>query len=404
MTPVSHSASSPAEPSAAPNSPASGVGPDATVGPDVTVSPDVTVGPDLTPDVPGATVAGQAATPGKAGHHLAPSSQHSPEFSPSGPGLKPDQGPAPHPALGQSPAPHPVPGLGLTPGRGPSSSQGAADPAAFAHAPRVFGDVEAFAAAPAPRTLAVDCGGGGIKTALFDAAGFQLGSPQRTAVRYPFSPTDLLAIVGEHAATFDGFERITLGMPGMIRHGIVVYTPHYIRRSGPHTKIEPELATAWGNLDMEASLRAQFGVPALVLNDAEVAAAGVVTGEGCELVLTLGTGLGSALVDDGRLAPHLEMSHAQMRWGLTYDDVVGESERMRLGDSAWSRRVLRAIDTLWPIFRWDHLYIGGGNSSRISTSVRAKLGDNVVIIPNAAGMNGGVRAWSMAKPGRSGAR
>ena len=114
--------------------------------------------------------------------------------------------------------------------------------------------------------------------------------------------------------------------------------------------------------------------------------------------MTLGTGLGCAFVDGGRLAPHLEISHAQMRWGLTYDDVVGEAERIRLGDSAWSRRVLRAIDTLWPVFRWDRLYIGGGNSPRISAAARSRLGENVLFIPNAAGMNGGVRAWALAKP------
>lgn len=249
-----------------------------------------------------------------------------------------------------------------------------------------------------PLTLAVDCGGGGIKTSLLDLNGFQAAPPQRTAVRYPFSPEDLLEIIESHASQVERFERITLGMPGMVRRGVVVYTPHYIRKAGPHTKLDPELETAWNGLDMESALHARFAVPALVLNDAEVAAAGVVSGEGAELVMTLGTGLGCAFVDGGRLAPHLEISHAQMRWGLTYDDVVGEAERIRLGDSAWSRRVLRAIDTLWPVFRWDRLYIGGGNSPRISPAARSRLGENVLFIPNAAGMNGGVRAWALAKP------
>ena len=60
--------------------------------------------------------------------------------------------------------------------------------------------------------------------------------------------------------------------------------------------------------------------------------------------------------------------------------------------------MLRAIDTLWPVFRWDRLYIGGGNSPRISAAARSRLGENVLFIPNAAGMNGGVRAWALAKP------
>ncbi|WP_185933820.1 ROK family protein [Actinobaculum suis] len=259
------------------------------------------------------------------------------------------------------------------------------------------------------RTLAVDCGGGGIKTTLLDAGGFQIGPAHRTEVIYPFSPEALLEIIAsdtDFLAQVPGlgrepgiplYDRITVGMPGMIRHGKVIYTPHYIRRSGPHTRIDPENEAAWNGLDIQAALEERFGVPALVINDSEVAAAGVISGEGLEVVLTFGTGLGSAIVDNGVLAPHLEISHAQMRWGLTYDDVVGEIERIRLGDAAWSRRVLRAVDSLFPVIRWDKLYIGGGNAARITPTVRARFDSRVTFIPNAAGMNGGVRAWSLAR-------
>lgn len=191
-------------------------------------------------------------------------------------------------------------------------------------------------------------------------------------------------------------DRVTVGMPGMIRHGVVIYTPHYICRAGPRTRILPELEAAWTGLDVASAFVDALELDSLVLNDAEVAAAGVVMGRGSELVLTLGTGLGSALVDNGVLAPHLEFSHAPMKWGLTFDDVLGEHERRRLGDSAWSRRVLRAIELLEPVVRWERLYLGGGNSSRLSESVTAKLGPEVSIVPNVAGMTGGVRAWSLA--------
>ncbi|QOR47158.1 ROK family protein [Trueperella pecoris] len=250
-----------------------------------------------------------------------------------------------------------------------------------------------------PITLAVDCGGGGIKSCILDAGGFQRSDVVRTQVPYPFSPEDLLQVVAQQledlgSGTPPRIDRITLGMPGMIRHGVVVYTPHYIRRAGPHTRILPNLEHAWTGQDMQSALEARFGVPALVLNDAEVAAAGIVSGKGLELVLTLGTGLGSAFLDNGVLAPHLEVSHATVRWGLTYDDILGEHERLRLGDSAWSRRVLKAMESLWPVFRWDQLYIGGGNAARVTDSVRARM-PGVNWVPNMAGMNGGVRAWSM---------
>lgn len=245
-------------------------------------------------------------------------------------------------------------------------------------------------------TLAVDCGGGGIKSCVLDAGGFQRSDVVRTPVPYPFSPEDLLQVIEAQLSELGAphIDRMTLGMPGMIRHGVVAYTPHYIRRAGPHTRILPNLEHAWNGQDMQTALEARFGVPALVLNDAEVAAAGIVSGKGLELVLTLGTGLGSAFLDNGRLAPHLEISHATVRWGLTFDDILGEHERVRLGDSAWSRRVAKAVETLWPVFRWDSLYIGGGNAARVTDSVRARMWQ-ANWVPNMAGMAGGVRAWSM---------
>ena len=133
----------------------------------------------------------------------------------------------------------------------------------------------------------------------------------------------------------------------------------------------------------------------LVLNDAEVHGAGVVAGSGFEVVLTLGTGLGSAIFDGGVLAPHIEFSHAPVRRLTTYDTWIGENERRRLGDSFWSRRVRAMVDELRPVFLWDRLYIGGGNARRIKDVVIHRLGNDVVIVPNEAGIIGGVRAWSL---------
>ena len=125
----------------------------------------------------------------------------------------------------------------------------------------------------------------------------------------------------------------------MIRHGVVITTPHYITKSGPRSKVMPELVPLWARFDMREALQNQLDLPTLVLNDAEVAGAGVVTGQGLEMIVTLGTGLGNAIFDNGRLAPHVEVSQGPIRWGLTYDDYIGEHERLRLGDSHWSRRV-----------------------------------------------------------------
>jgi len=131
------------------------------------------------------------------------------------------------------------------------------------------------------------------------------------------------------------------------------------------------------------------------MNDAEVHAAGVIHGVGLEVVVTLGTGLGFALFDNGHLAPHLEMSMAPTRGAKTFDLYVGEKARKRIGNPMWSRRVLTMVEQLRPIFHWERLYIGGGNSERISLSVRQRLGSDVYLMPNSTGVAGGSRAWEI---------
>ncbi|UZN02224.1 ROK family protein [Cellulomonas sp. S1-8] len=252
-----------------------------------------------------------------------------------------------------------------------------------------------MAPASEPYTLAVDCGGSGIKASVLDAAGTLRAPAVRVATPYPLPPQRLADTIVAIAAGLPPAQRATVGVPGMIRHGVVVATPHYVTRSGPRSAVLPELLAAWTDCDVEALLTDRLGVPTLVLNDAEVHGAGVVSGTGLELVLTLGTGLGSALFDGGRLAPHLEMSHAPVRRGTTYDEYVGQPERARLGDALWSRRVRKVVEGFRPVFRWDRLYLGGGNARRITATTLDRLGDDVVVVPNQAGIVGGVRAWDL---------
>jgi len=53
------------------------------------------------------------------------------------------------------------------------------------------------------------------------------------------------------------------------------------------------------------------------------------------------------------------------------------------------------VEELRPVFRWDRLYIGGGNARLIRETERDRMGDDIVIVPNTAGVAGGVRAWSL---------
>jgi len=244
-------------------------------------------------------------------------------------------------------------------------------------------------------TLTIDCGGTGLKGSVLDESGTMRAHPVRVPTPYPLPTERFVRTLVDLAGQLPRADRVTVGMPGMIRHGVVVATPHYVTRSGPRTRVDPALVAEWQGFDVRTALTQALGVPALVLNDAEVHGAGVVAGTGLELVLTLGTGLGCALFDGGHLAPHLELSQAPVRWGVSYDAYVGEHERRRLGDAMWSRRVRKVVEALRPVFLWDRLYLGGGNARRLRAESLAKMGDDVVVVPNDAGILGGVRAWAV---------
>ena len=244
-------------------------------------------------------------------------------------------------------------------------------------------------------TLAIDCGGGGIKGSVLDESGTMRVHPVRVPTPYPLSTKLFVDTIAEMAAGLPKADRVTVGLPGMIRHGVVVATPHYITVKGPRTRVDPELQEQWFGFDAKSAIAERLGLPTIVLNDAEIHGAGVIAGQGLELVLTLGTGLGCAVFDGGRLAPHLELSQGPVRWGLSYDTYIGEHERRRLGDAFWSRRILRVVDGLRPVFMWDRLYLGGGNSRHIQPLQLNKMGDDVVVVPNSAALIGGARVWML---------
>ena len=101
-------------------------------------------------------------------------------------------------------------------------------------------------------------------------------------------------------------------------------------------------------------------------NDADIQGAAVVRGKGLELVITLGTGFGTGLFYQGQLMPHLEIAHQPFRKGETYNEQLGEATRKEIGEERWNKRVHKAIANLRALMFFDHLYIGGGNSRRVT--------------------------------------
>lgn len=245
-------------------------------------------------------------------------------------------------------------------------------------------------------TLAIDCGGTGIKGSVLDENGRMVAKRIRVKTPYPLPPNRFIGVLAELARRLPPADRVTVGMPGMIRHGTVVTTPHYITKRGPHTPVEPELERAWRGFDARSAVESTLRLPALVLNDAEVAGAGAVSGFGFEVMFTLGTGLGNAVFDNGILLPHLEISRAPLRRDRIYDEYIGDKARKRIGPSAWSIRVRDAIRGLQPMLQWDHLFLGGGNAMKIQPKQLKALGPRVTVVSNDVGIVGGVKAWDIS--------
>lgn len=225
------------------------------------------------------------------------------------------------------------------------------------------------------KTLSIDIGGSGVKLLVLDEQGEPLTARARVDTPQPPVPDKILAAIVELAATQGEFDRASIGFPGVVRNG-VIYTA---------ANLDP----AWIEFDLASALSEQLSKPVRVANDADIQGLGAISGKGVELVLTLGTGLGSALFVEGKLVPNLEMGHHPFRKGETYEQQLGRAALEEIGKQRWNRRLEKAIDQLERLFNFDRLYLGGGEARKVSI----ELSEKVSIVPNVLGLLGGIALW-----------
>jgi polyphosphate glucokinase len=216
------------------------------------------------------------------------------------------------------------------------------------------------------RTLVVDVGATGIKATLLN----DLGRPVEERVRRETPPSgmpgEVMDIVVALAKHFDTFDRVAVGFPGVIIDGIV--------------KEAPNLAPDWQDFNIADVLQARLKKPVRVANDADVQGYGAIAGTGVELVVTLGTGVGTSLFVDGRLVPNLEIGSRKLR-----------AEALeKAGKKKWNKRVAKFVRKMDRVFHFTRLYIGGGNSREVDVSL---LPANVTIVSNVNGLIGGLALW-----------
>jgi polyphosphate glucokinase len=238
------------------------------------------------------------------------------------------------------------------------------------------------------KTLAVDIGGTHLKASVLDRRGKMIVDKVSVDTPYPCPPEALVETLRRLVRELPPHHRASVGFPGLIRKGVVRQVPAFSRRKagGPR---DPRLAARWVGVRLRDALEQAFGVPTLVANDADVQGSGAIRGEGFELVVTLGTGVGCALFEDGVLLPHLELAHGHYKNGKSIDAALGSAERERIGDRRWNRRVARAFHWLEEMVLFDRMYVGGGNAKHLTLD----LGARAEIVPNTAGITGGIRLW-----------
>ena len=241
----------------------------------------------------------------------------------------------------------------------------------------------------APTTLAIDIGGTGLKASVLDAQGAMIVDRVRVPTSYPVSPEQMVGTLKRLVEPLPAYDRVSVGFPGMVRAGRILSAPHFVTSAGPGTEVVPALVAAWNCFPMAEALAQALAKPTKVVNDADLQGAAVVEGKGLELVVTLGTGVGTAVFFDGHLCPHLELAHHPLRKDETYNERIGEAARKRIGSKRWNRRVERTIPVLANLFFYDHLFIGGGNAVRLKFA----LPPNVSTVDNAAGILGGIKLW-----------
>jgi polyphosphate glucokinase len=227
-----------------------------------------------------------------------------------------------------------------------------------------------------PHTLALDIGATGLKAGLLDAGGNLISPHERVDTPKKGTPDQVLKALQALIEPLGSFDRISVGFPGVVRSGQVLTAPN--------------LATeAWRNYPLASVLTEHYGKPVRMLNDATVHGLGVIEREGLECVITLGTGLGFALFDSGRLTPHLELSHHPIDDDKDYDQYIGDAALKSMGRKRWNKHLAFALTCIRNLTGYDTLYIGGGNARHI----RFTLEPNIRVVPNDAGITGGVRLW-----------
>jgi polyphosphate glucokinase len=225
------------------------------------------------------------------------------------------------------------------------------------------------------KILSIDIGGTSIKAATLNRDGKLQQAYKKLPTPMPATPAAVVQTIQELVKDFT-YDKIAAGFPGYVKNGII--------------QTAPNLGTdAWANTNLAKKLHEILGKPARVINDADMQGLGLISGKGFEMVVTLGTGFGTAFFKNGMLLPHLEIAHHPIKKDKTYDGYIGAKALKAEGKEKWNKRVKYILSVLKTVFNYDTLYIGGGNAKKINF----KPGSNIKLVTNIDGIDGGAKLW-----------
>jgi polyphosphate glucokinase len=207
--------------------------------------------------------------------------------------------------------------------------------------------------------LGIDIGGSGIKGAVVDmATGAFLADRQRIATPEGAKPYAVAQVVGQLVQHFAWKGPVGCCFPASIQHGIA--------------RTAANVDASWIGTNVERLFSEATGCPVRVLNDADAAGLaemrfGAGRGvDGLVLIVTIGTGLGTALFTDGVLVPNTELGHIEMN-GKDAELQAADSARKRedLSWEAWARRFDQYLHTMRALLWPDLIILGGGASKKL---------------------------------------
>jgi len=206
--------------------------------------------------------------------------------------------------------------------------------------------------------LGIDIGGSGIKGAIVDIEAGKLATERyRLPTPQPATPDGVGDVVALVAKYFEWQGSIGCTFPAIVQNGIV--------RSAANVD------KSWIDVPGQALLQQKTGCPLVLLNDADAAgiaemAFGAGRGQkGVVMILTFGTGIGSAIFSDGQLVPNTELGHLEIRGADAESRASARARKEKnLGWKKWAKRVDEYLARLEDLFSPDLFIIGGGVSKK----------------------------------------